>query len=51
MLEHGYQQSQQVRTLLLTRGFEKVRSIKDLAGIERVSMGLWPGTQHPTTRE
>ncbi|MEK7811428.1 MAG: peptide chain release factor N(5)-glutamine methyltransferase [Pseudomonadota bacterium] len=39
LLEHGYDQAEQVRDLLLNSGFRDVFSEKDLAGIERVSGG------------
>lgn len=39
LLEHGYDQAERVRKLLLQAGFEKVFSACDLAGIERVSGG------------
>jgi len=39
MLEHGYDQAVQVRSLLETTKFEAVFSACDLAGIERVSGG------------
>ena len=39
LLEHGYDQSASVRTLLNESGFEEVQSWKDLAGIERASGG------------
>ncbi|HUH88127.1 MAG TPA: peptide chain release factor N(5)-glutamine methyltransferase [Pusillimonas sp.] len=38
-LEHGYDQSAQVRGLLLEAGFSNVKSLTDLAGIERISGG------------
>jgi release factor glutamine methyltransferase len=41
MLEHGYDQAVQVRALLLQSGFERVFSERDLAGIERVSVGSY----------
>ena len=41
MLEHGYAQGPQVRGLLQTAGFDRVRSMRDLSGHERVSMGDW----------
>jgi release factor glutamine methyltransferase len=41
-LEHGYDQAERVRELLIEAGFEDVESRKDLAGIERVSGGRWP---------
>jgi release factor glutamine methyltransferase len=39
LLEHGHDQSESVRTLLLKRGFSHVTSRQDLAGIERCSGG------------
>jgi len=39
LLEHGWDQAQQVRGLLLDAGFLEVQSWKDLAGHERVSGG------------
>ncbi|MDX3893696.1 peptide chain release factor N(5)-glutamine methyltransferase [Pusillimonas sp.] len=38
-MEHGYDQAADVRRFLLEAGFERVRSLLDLAGIERVSGG------------
>jgi release factor glutamine methyltransferase len=40
-LEHGYDQADAVRRLLQGRGFTEVRSMRDLAGIERCSGGLF----------
>lgn len=39
LLEHGYDQAQSVRDLLVSNGFTGVRSWTDIAGIERVSGG------------
>jgi release factor glutamine methyltransferase len=39
LLEHGYDQAEQVRALLAAGGFTDVQSWRDLAGIERVSGG------------
>jgi len=39
MLEHGYNQAAQVRTLMQQAGYSDVFSAKDLSGIERVSGG------------
>lgn len=39
MLEHGYDQAEAVRELLVQGGFCEVASLRDLAGIERVSLG------------
>src|SRR6201999_2211499 len=42
-MEHGYDQSEAVREILIAQGFADVRSECDLAGIERISGGRWPG--------
>ncbi len=39
MFEHGYDQAARVRELLLCAGFGEVSSHRDLAGIERVTIG------------
>ena len=41
LFEHGYDQAAACRELLAQAGFEQVASAADLAGIERVSYGLW----------
>ena len=41
LFEHGYDQAAACRELLIQAGFEQVASAADLAGIERVSYGLW----------
>ncbi|MCD2163739.1 peptide chain release factor N(5)-glutamine methyltransferase [Comamonas koreensis] len=41
LIEHGWDQAEDVRTLLAQRGFAQVQSRKDLAGIERASGGRW----------
>ncbi|MDM0112957.1 peptide chain release factor N(5)-glutamine methyltransferase [Variovorax sp. J22R133] len=41
LLEHGYDQSSAVKTLLSKAGFDEVQSRTDLAGIERCSGGKW----------
>lgn len=43
LLEHGHDQAEAVRDLLVRRGFSSVSSERDLAGIERCSGGQWPG--------
>jgi release factor glutamine methyltransferase len=40
-LEHGFDQAEQVRALLTARGMSEVRSVRDLAGIERISGGVF----------
>jgi release factor glutamine methyltransferase len=42
LLEHGHDQAETVRELLVRRGFAAVSSRTDLAGIERCSGGQWP---------
>ena len=41
LLEHGFDQAVQVRQLLTQRGFTRVQSRRDLAGLERCSGGQW----------
>lgn len=41
ILEHGYNQAPLVRQMLITAGFEAVRTVKDLADIERATLGCW----------
>ena len=40
LFEHGYNQGEGCREILRQQGFLKVETIRDLAGLERVSMGL-----------
>lgn len=42
MLEHGYDQAQAVRDLLLAQGFAEVHSRMDLGGHQRISLGRLP---------
>lgn len=42
MLEHGYDQAHEVRRLFERAGFSEIGSIRDLAGIERVTLGRQP---------
>ncbi len=46
LLEHGYDQSSAVCTLLQDVGFQQVQSRRDLAGIARCSGGQWNATPH-----
>jgi release factor glutamine methyltransferase len=41
MLEHGYDQAHDTRGLFKQAGFSEVGSVRDLAGIERVTLGQW----------
>lgn len=41
-LEHGYGQANAAAELLRARGFADVSSVRDLAGIARVTGGRWP---------
>ncbi|CAM4456643.1 MAG: Release factor glutamine methyltransferase [Legionellaceae bacterium] len=41
LLEHGYNQALNVRNKLYNAGFQKIETRKDLAGIERVTLGFW----------
>ncbi len=40
-LEHGYDQAEAVRLLLQNSGYNYINTHRDLAGIERVTTGLW----------
>ncbi len=42
LMEHGYDQAEQVRQLLQEHGYTEVQSWRDLAGIERASGGRAP---------
>ena len=42
LMEHGYDQAAAVRALLAAAGFVAVASARDLAGIERVTLGRYP---------
>ena len=44
LLEHGYDQAEEVRTYMAMTGFKNVSSRQDLNGIERVSIGYWEPT-------
>ncbi|WP_297527486.1 peptide chain release factor N(5)-glutamine methyltransferase [Thiohalobacter sp.] len=39
LLEHGMDQAEAVASLLKSRGFEEIRCLRDLAGLDRVSLG------------
>lgn len=41
LIEHGYQQAEQVRQLLAAKGFQQVETRTDLGGQPRISGGLW----------
>jgi release factor glutamine methyltransferase len=43
LFEHGYDQAATVQQILREQGYKNVKTIKDLAGKERVSLGQWNG--------
>lgn len=43
MLEHGFEQGAELRKFMKTRGFQHVQGFQDLAQLDRVSMGCYPG--------
>jgi release factor glutamine methyltransferase len=51
LLEHGYDQAEAVRQLLLEQGFKSVSSRDDLAGIQRCSGGRWSDEARPAQRD
>lgn len=42
LLEHGATQGEAARTCLEKAGFASVQTLKDLQGLDRVSLGQWP---------
>ena len=48
-LEHGYNQGAAVRDLMQAQGFVGIKTVRDLASNERVTLGQWPVRQ--TDRE
>lgn len=44
LLEHGFLQGQAVREILSSNGYQRVRSVNDLSGLERVTIGYWPAS-------
>jgi release factor glutamine methyltransferase len=47
LLEHGYDQADAVMSLLHQHGFRQTATRRDLAGLDRVSGGRWPGEVKP----
>lgn len=43
--EIGYDQAQDVREILVDAGYDQIEIIQDLAGLDRVVLGRWPGKQ------
>lgn len=43
LLEHGYDQGAWTRDRLRAAGFDEVRTLRDLAGHERLAQGIWRG--------
>ncbi len=43
MFEHGFEQGSGVRHILKDNQFDKIETIKDLAGLDRVTLGYWRG--------
>jgi len=41
MIEHGYQQANDLRDIFQSFGYHKVKVIKDLAGLDRISIGVF----------
>ncbi|MTI15535.1 peptide chain release factor N(5)-glutamine methyltransferase [Sansalvadorimonas verongulae] len=39
MMEHGYHQGEDVREILASNGFTSIRTVQDLAGHDRITMG------------
>jgi release factor glutamine methyltransferase len=43
LLEHGWQQAQEVQQLFRQAGYHQVATVKDYGGNDRVSLGQWQG--------
>lgn len=43
LLEHGWQQAQDVQQLFRQAGYQQVATVKDYGGNDRVSLGQWAG--------
>ena len=43
MTEHGYDQGRAVRKILIDKGFNNVKTLKDFGGNDRVTIGIWDG--------
>lgn len=41
MLEHGYNQGTAAREILTVNGFAEVETLRDLAGLDRITLGVW----------
>ena len=44
MMEHGYHQGEEVHTILADNGFTHIRTMQDLAGHDRITMGTFERT-------
>ena len=43
LLEHGFEQQQRLKSILLELGYIEVLGLADLAGQDRAVVGRWPG--------
>ncbi|WP_064602381.1 peptide chain release factor N(5)-glutamine methyltransferase [Photobacterium sp. J15] len=43
LMEHGFEQGEAVRDILLELGYSQVSTVQDYAGLDRVTMGCWQG--------
>ncbi|ELR63427.1 Methylase [Photobacterium marinum] len=43
LMEHGFEQGEVVRDILLELGYSQVSTAQDYAGLDRVTMGCWQG--------
>ncbi len=41
MIEHGYQQANDLRDIFQSFGYQKIKTIKDLQGLDRISIGIF----------
>jgi len=43
LLEHGWEQGEAIRALLVQAGFDQAQTVQDLEQRDRVTLGRWPG--------
>ena len=44
-MEFGFEQAEDVTTLFRGQGYESLKTVKDMAGLDRVVRAVWPGQE------
>ena len=47
LFEIGQEQGDDLLSIMKEQGFEETEIRKDLAGLDRIAMGRWPGKKEP----